>query len=503
MVALVGAGPGDPGLLTVKAARLIAQADILIYDALVSAPIVALARPDCELIYVGKRARNHTMPQHEISALLVERALAGKCVVRLKGGDPLVFGRGGEEAQELRSAGVRYEIVPGISSALAAPAYAGIPVTHREMNTSFTIATGHEDPTKTASTVDWQRLADGHGMAIFLMAMGNLEHVVAQLIEHGQAATTPVAVIRDGTTPRQVTLVGTLATIVADVAQAGIGAPAIVAVGQGVSLREEIRWFDNQPLFGKRVLVTRPRSDRDEFVRSLWECGAEPIVVPSVAYAPAPEPLAVQCAFAALTAGAYSWLVLTSAQGVATLFEALEAAQCDARALGQTRIAVVGEKTALALRQAGVRADLVPSTASASALAGELASRLAGEPAKHILSWAAQGASDVLASELRAAGHHVDTIAAYATIPTLDPELAEAARASDVWTFASASALEGFLAAVPDAVLLRGGKCVACIGPVTSAAARELGLLPDVTAEQATTAALLTALKDSFFATGK
>lgn len=493
-VALVGAGPGDPGLLTVKAARLIAEADILIYDALVSAPIVALASPQCELVYVGKRARNHTLPQGEISTLLVDRAREGKRVVRLKGGDPLVFGRGGEEAQQLRAAGVPYEIVPGISSALAAPAYAGIPVTHRDINTSFTVATGHEDPTKTASTLDWSRLADGHGMAIFLMAMSNLENVVAQLIRHGKPATTPVAIIRDGTTPRQVTIVGTLATIVADAALAGIGAPAIVAVGEGVRLREEIRWFDAHGLFGKRVLITRPQAERDDFVRRLWESGAEPVVVASIAYAVAPDAHACDLAVRALSSGAYAWVVLTSRYGVETLFAALREAGYDARAFAGTRVAVVGEKTAQALRENGIQADLVPDVFTASAVASSLVALSVDGSKLKILGWSAEGASDVLMRELSAAGHSFDVVAAYATRHTLAPELAEAAASCDIWTFASASAIDGFLAAVPDARELRAGKCVACLGPVTSAAARERGLEPDVVAAQATSEALFAAL---------
>ena len=494
-VALVGAGPGDPGLLTVKAARLIAEADTLIYDALVSAPIVALASPQCELIYVGKRARNHTLPQGEISALLVQHAREGKLVVRLKGGDPLVFGRGGEEAQELRAAGIAYEIVPGISSALAAPAYAGIPVTHRDFNTSFTIATGHEDPTKTASTIDWNRLADGHGMAIFLMAMSNLHNVVTQLVRHGMSATTPVAVIREGTTPRQVTVVGTLATIVDDIARAGIGAPAIVAVGEGVRLREEIRWFDAHGLFGKRVLITRPHAERDDLLRRLWECGAEPVVVPSIAYAPAPDETVLQTAIDALKSGTYAWLVLTSRHGVETLFTALRQRGFDARALAATRIAVVGEKTAAALQQAGIHADLMPEVYTASAVAAALNMRLEQQPKTRILAWAALGAGDTLTNDLRAAGHLVDAPAAYATRQTLAPELAQEAASTDIWTFASTSAIDGFLAAVPHALELRAGKCIACLGPVTSAAARERGLEPDVTASQATSESLVRALQ--------
>ena len=447
------------------------------------------------MVYVGKRARHHTMPQGEISELLVQRARAGKHVVRLKGGDPLVFGRGGEEAQELRAAGIAYEIVPGISSALAAPAYAGIPVTHRDFNTSFTIATGHEDPNKTTSTLDWSRLADGHGMAVFLMAMSNLENVVGQLIAHGRAADTPVAVIREGTTPRQMTVVGTLRTIVAEVERSGIGAPAIVAVGEGVSLRDSIRWFDTHGLFGKRVLVTRPAAEHDTFIARLWECGAEPVVVPTIAYAPAPDSRAVQTAVERLQAGSYRWIIFTSRYGVKTFFDALAQSGADSRALGNTLIAVVGEKTAEALAEHGLRADLMPSPFTAAALATKLVAALADQPATPLLTWAALGASDTLLTELTAAGHSVTAVAAYDTRHTLTSELREAAVTTDIWTFASTSAIDGFLAAIPDARELGGGKCIACLGPVTAAAAHDRGLEPTIVASTATSEALLTALK--------
>ena len=283
LVSLVGAGPGDPGLLTVKAARLLAEADVLVYDALASAPITALAPPACERIYVGKRARNHALPQEEITALIVRLGASGKRVVRLKGGDPFIFGRGGEEAQALREAGVRFEIVPGITSAIAAPAYAGIPVTHRSHNTSFVVATGHEDPTKGVTTLDYATLGDANRTVVFLMAMGRLAEISAALQTHGRAAETPVAVVQNGTTPAQRTVVGTLATIASDVEAAQIGAPAIVVVGDVVRLREHIAWFDTRPLFGKRVLLTRPAGEAaTQFAARLWELGAEPVDAPTI-----------------------------------------------------------------------------------------------------------------------------------------------------------------------------------------------------------------------------
>ena len=259
-VFLVGAGPGDPGLLTIRAAEVLKTADVLLYDALAADAIVALAPESCERIYAGKRGGDRAMPQNEIEALTIRKAREGKRVVRLKGGDPFLFGRGGEEAQALHAAGIEFEIVPGISSALAAPAYAGIPVTHRDHNTVLTIVSGHEDPTKERSAIDWSRLADPHQTLVFLMAMGNLRDIAAQLIAHGLPATQPAAVIQDGTRPSQRTATGTLASIADDAKHAGLQAPAVVVVGSVVGLRPEVSWFEKFPLFGKRVLVTRRRA---------------------------------------------------------------------------------------------------------------------------------------------------------------------------------------------------------------------------------------------------
>ena len=293
-VSLVGAGPGDPGLLTLKGARTIAAADVLVYDYLAAAPIVALAPPDCEKIYVGKKAGAHTLAQEEIAQLLIRLAREGKSVVRLKGGDPFVFGRGGEEADELASAGIAFEIVPGITSAIAAPAYAGIPLTHREYNTAFTIATGHEDPTKPESTIDYARLADPHQTLVFLMAMGNLAEIVGKLREHGLPGDRLVAIVREGTKPAQETLVATLDTIVAEAQRAGIAAPAIVVIGDVVRLRERIRWFDVNPLFGKRVLITRPAHQAASSRRACGKSAPSRSLAPTIAIGPPDDPLAAR-----------------------------------------------------------------------------------------------------------------------------------------------------------------------------------------------------------------
>ena len=318
---LVGAGPGDPGLLTLKAARALAQCDVLVYDYLASPAIVALAPPDCEKIYAGKQAGAHTLSQDEITALIVRLGSAGKNVVRLKGGDVFVFARGGEEARALADAGVPFEIVPGITSAIAAPAYAGIPVTHRDHNTAFTIATGHEDPTKGYSSLDFAKLANPKATTIFLMAMGNLAGIVGELRAHGLPGTTPVAIVHEGTKPSQRVVTATIDTIVAEVARSGIGAPAIVVIGDVVTEREHLRWFDLQPLFGKRVLVTRPAHQAGNFATRLWEAGAEPIVAPTIAIGPPSDPQPARDAVAQVRD--YAWVAFTSRNGVDAFFDRL------------------------------------------------------------------------------------------------------------------------------------------------------------------------------------
>ena len=355
-VFLVGAGPGDPGLLTLRAAELLERADVLLYDALASDAIVALARASCERIFVGKRAGAHAMPQAEIERLAIQRARAGARVVRLKGGDPFVFGRGGEEAQALRAAGIPFEIVPGVSSAYAVPAYAGIPVTHRAHAAAFTVATGHEDPAKAASSLDYSKLADPGRTLVLLMATANLSEITGELVANGLAPQTPVAVVQDGTRPSQRTVSGTLATICDEVARAQIGAPAVVVVGPVVELRSELRWFDTGALFGKRVLITRAGTQSAAFARALLARGAEPITAPAIAIEAIEDTRAVDDALAALAS--YSWIVFTSQNGVDAFFTRLAAQGSDARRIGSTKVAAIGDRTAERLRRNGSRRRL-------------------------------------------------------------------------------------------------------------------------------------------------
>ncbi len=488
---LVGAGPGDPGLLTVKAARALASADVLVYDYLASAPIVALAPPTCEMIYVGKKAGAHTLRQEEITALIVRLGREGKRVVRLKGGDPFIFGRGGEEAAELREAGIPFEIVPGITSAIAAPAYAGIPVTHRDHNTAFTVATGHEDPTKGASTLDYARLADPHQTLVLLMAMGNLAGIVAELQRSGLSGDTPVGIVREGTRPSQETLVATLDTVVAEVERTQFAAPAIVVVGNVVRERAAIAWFDTHPLFGKRVLITRPLAQADDFAARLWEIGAEPLVAPAIAIGPPDDAGPAQHAISALRS--YAWVAFTSRNGVESFFAQLDEQRRDARVVGDVRIAAIGAATASALEARGLRPDFMPETAIGEAVTeGLLARTAAGD---RVLLFRAQEARDVIPQGLRAQGRIVDDVAGYATSMVHDPDYADRIAAADVVTFASPSAVH---AVIENAgVHALEGKRIACIGPVTAQAAAEAGITVDVVAAEFTVDGLLDALEHS------
>ncbi|HEX4012673.1 MAG TPA: uroporphyrinogen-III C-methyltransferase [Candidatus Cybelea sp.] len=497
-VFLVGAGPGDPGLLTLRAAELLERADVLLYDALASDAIVALAPASCERIFVGKRAGTHAMPQAQIERLAIERARTGASVVRLKGGDPFVFGRGGEEAQALRAAGVPFEIVPGVSSAYAVPAYAGIPVTHRAHAAAFTVATGHEDPTKPASTLDYAKLADPGRTLVLLMATANLREIAEALVANGLAPATPVAVVQDGTRPSQRTVMGTLATICDEVEREQIGAPAIVVVGPVTELRSELRWFDTGPLFGKRVLVTRAGTQSAAFARALLARGAEPIFAPAIAIEPIENSRAADDALAALWQ--YAWIVFTSQNGVDAFFERLRAGGADARRLGSAKVAAIGDRTADRLRAHGVDADLIPPAFVSEEVAASLVTRaVRGD---RILLYRAEEARDVLPRALEDAGLCVDVVAAYRTVVPNDPRFAEKVARSDVLTFTSASTVRGFvelLGANATPAEAAAEKCVACIGPITAAAAVQAGLKVDVVAGTFTTEGLLDAL-ESYFA---
>jgi uroporphyrinogen III methyltransferase/synthase len=493
-VYLVGAGPGDPGLLTLRAADVLGTADLLLYDALVPDAIVALAPPECESVFVGKRGGDHAMAQRAIESLMIDAARRGRRVVRLKGGDPFVFGRGGEEAEALYDAGIPFVIVPGISSAIAAPAYAGIPVTHRRYAAAFTVLTGHEDPTKSASTLYWAKLADPQRTVVVLMGTANLRYIAEQLMLHGLPARTPAAVIQDGTRPSQRVVSATLDTIADEVTAAGLHAPAVAVVGGVASLRDRLRWFDAGPLFGKRILITRAGTQAAEFARALLRRGGEPILAPTISIEASGDSTAGNRALDELRS--FAWLVFTSQNGVEAFFEQLLARDADARAIGSVKVAAIGERTAKRLREYGVRADLVPDVFISEEVARAVVER--SRPVDRVLIYRAAQARDALVQMLRDAGRVPIVVPAYRTTVPDDPAFAEKVARADVLTFTSASTVRGFctlLGGETAAVSAAHGKSVACIGPVTAQAAGDAGLQVDVVARVSTTMGLLDALE--------
>jgi uroporphyrinogen III methyltransferase/synthase len=474
-VFLIGAGPGDPGLLTMRAADLIARADFIAIDALVSDAIADLAPKTAEVVYVGKRASKHALPQDKINQLLIDEAKKGKSVVRLKGGDPFVFGRGGEEAEELAAAGVAFEIVPGISSALAGPAYAGIPVTHRSYATSLTLVTGHEADASTG--IKWEALAQLDGTIVFLMGFGNLATIAEKLTANGVSPDRPVAVISKATTPEQRTVTGTLADIESKVAAANLPTPALIVVGEVVKLHDVINWFESKPLFAKRIVVTRAREQASELKRLFEESGATVIQFPTIEIAP---PESYDSLDAAIDER-FDWLVFTSVNGVSAFFERLFAKGEDVRALAGVRIACVGETTAAALRSRGILPDLVPDKFMSSALIPHFDADL--HRVRIAVIRAAEGRDEFI-EEMRRRGAEVHLAVAYRTIPVAAN--ADELHDIDVVTFTSASTVDNFFAMSPSIE----GALLASIGPTTSDALRKHGRQPDIEASTASIQAL-------------
>jgi len=498
-VSLVGAGPGDPGLLTVLGQERLRSADLVVYDRLVNLSLLGEAPSGAERVYVGKAAGDYAVSQADIERLLIEGAREGKAVVRLKGGDPFVFGRGGEEAEALAAAGIPFEVVPGVTSAIAAAAYAGIPLTHREMASSFAVVTGHEDESKTQSTIDWRALAGGPDTVVFLMARRSLASVCERLVENGRPAETPAAIVERGTTPQQRVVEAPLAQIAAAADTAGIGAPAALIVGEVVSLRAKLRWFDDRPLFGKRVLVTRTRTQASAMVRRLAREGAEPIEFPAIEVNASPSS-ATAAAVAGLAKGAYDWAILTSINGVDELFTALTRAGYDSRVFGGVRVAAIGPVTANALVGRGIRADVVPSEYVAESLLAVMGEHpLEGA---RILLARAEGGRSVLPEGLRARGATVDDVPLYVSRrpAAVDPAVVALleAGAVDIATFSASSTVRGCLELLDGRVDLLARPLVACIGPVTAATAEELGLRVDVVSEEHTIPGLVSALKAHF-----
>ncbi len=498
-VTLVGAGPGAPDLITLRGERALRGADAVVYDALAGESLLSLAPADALRIDVGRRG--HSEPardQAEVNRLLVELARSGKRVVRLKGGDPYVFGRGGEEAAACRAAGVPYEVVPGISSALGALAYAGIPVTDRRHAASFAVVSGHKDPTRVREEIRWEALALAADTLVILMAMRNLEEILARLIAGGRAADTPAACVMEGTRGSQRSVVATLGTLAARVREAGLAAPAAIVVGDVVTLAGELDWFTQQPLFGKRVLLTRQASQAGEWCRALEAAGACPVVIPMIQTLPLRDRPALADAFAQLAS--YDWLVAASANALRELAAAARELGADLGKL-RARIACVGEASAAAARALGLAAEPGPS-GDAAALLAWLAARDAWSGRSVLLPRAERG-GETLARGLRELGARVDELALYRTAPA--PFEAEALRAElaagrfAALCFASPSAARHFAASVGrEGVAAARAAAVAAIGPVTAQALRAVGLAPDLVAEAPSAQALVAALEAHF-----
>jgi uroporphyrinogen III methyltransferase/synthase len=467
---LVGAGPGDPGLMTRRSLELIAAADAILYDRLIPPGALDGARPDARLVYVGKRPGGQALRQEDINALLVELGRRGHQVVRLKGGDPFVFGRGGEEAQALREAGVPFEVVPGVTAGVAAPAYAGIPVTHRDAASAVAFVTGHEDPEKSEAALDWAALAAFPGTLVLYMGVGNLERIAARLIESGRASDEPVAVVERGTLPGQRTVTGGLGDIAERATAAGIRAPAVAVVGPVARLREPLAWLEERPLFGRTVVVTRARAQASALAARLGALGADVVETPAIRIEPRPVTGEVRAAAEAI--GEYALVCLTSPNGAALLLEALKETGRDARALANATVAAIGPSTAAELERRGVIPDVVPERSLAEALVEALES--VPVTSRRVLVACAAEARDLLPEALRARAAEVDVVALYDTLaePLSDGQLERAAGA-DYVTFTSGSTVRFFHDA--------GGRVgdetrVVSIGPVTSETARELGL---------------------------
>jgi uroporphyrinogen III methyltransferase / synthase len=492
---LVGAGPGDLGLVTLRAKECIENADVIVYDHLANPDMLGWARDDAEIIYAGKQA-GESRTQQEITSLLLDKAREGKHVVRLKGGDPFVFGRGAEEAQEIATAGIPFEIVPGITSAIAGPAYAGIPMTHRAHNSHVTFFTGHEDPTKTESAIDYASLAKLGGTQVMLMGVERLGAVTSEMLKHGVRGDLPVALVRWATTGQQETLTGTLSDIAQKVAAKNFEAPAVAVFGDVVSLRDTLNWYEKRPLLGKRIVVTRTRKQASVLSNKLRALGAHVIELPTIRI----EPPSNLREFAELVQDThtYDWIVFTSANGVEAFFDIFFKLYDDAREIGGVRIAAIGPATAQRVKDFHLHVDLQPEEFVAEAVVRAFKKQGSIEN-ERILVVRAEKARDVLPKELSAAGAIVDEAFAYRTVPeTRDTSGAQrqlAQRGADVITFTSSSTVENFLAL---GLPWPKGMRIASIGPITSKTVRDRGLNVDIEARRHDVDGLVQAIREFF-----
>ncbi len=497
-VYLAGAGPGDPGLITVKAVECLKKADVIVYDHLIDTSLLQAASPDTEKIYVGKVAGKHALPQAEINQLLVDKAREGKTVVRLKGGDPFVFGRGGEEAEVLANNDIPFEIIPGITSAVAVPAYAGIPVSHRGIASSFAVITGHEDPTKASSSINWEKLASGVDTLVFLMGIKNLPLIVEKLVKYGRDNNTPAAVIKNGARPQQEMVTGNLGNIIEKVKQGGITAPSVIIVGEVVSLRDKLRWFDSQPLFGKRILVTRSRRQASKLSSLLAERGALPVELPAIDIQPLAGYEELDKSIKELAD--YQWVIFTSTNGVEAFWQRLASLKMDSRKLGNLTVGAIGPATAEALAEKGITADYMPDVYTGEGITEGLKNYDIND--KRILLPRADIADNELVDGLIGMGAEVDEVAAYRTVAPAT-ETAEAvnmlsAGEIDIITFTSSSTVTNLVAASREQKPDINKAKVACIGPKTKETAVKAGLNVDILAKKQTIPGLVEAIEEYF-----
>ena len=496
-VYIIGAGPGDAGLMTLKGIDCLREADVVIYDYLVSRDLLKYARSNARFIYAGKQGGAHTLSQWQINDLLVKEAKAGNIVARLKGGDPFIFGRGGEEAEKLVANKISFEIVPGVTSAIAVPAYAGIPLTHRGLTSTVAFVTGHEDPTKEKSDINWSALSR-IGTLVFLMGMKNIEKIVRELKDNGRSPKTPAALIRWGTTPRQKILEGTLADIVNLAKDRKFVPPAILIVGEVVALRDRLQWFDSKPLFGKGVVITRPEKQADDLAQLLIKEGATPIHFPTIKIVPPLSWRELDKAIKKLDD--YDWLIFTSANGVAYFFERLSAKGKDIRDLKGIKICCIGPATARQVQDKGIRVDLIPGEFISEGILKSFArKKLKG---KKILLARAAEARDVLPEGLKKLGARVDVATAYVTVTSgrKKNELEDLFNENqvDVITFTSSSTVNNFRKIMGSGFRLPEGVKIASIGPVTAATARKAGFPVDIHQEEYTMEGLVNALNAYF-----
>ena len=496
-VYIIGAGPGDPGLITLKGMQCLREANVVVYDYLVGEDILLHADKKSRMIYAGKKGKDHTIPQAEINALLVKEATAGNVVARLKGGDPFLFGRGGEEAEALAGAGLPFEVVPGVTSAMSVPAYAGMPLTHRGSASTMAFVTGHEDPQKDKSDIDWKALA-GIGTLVFLMGVKNLPNIVANLRSNGKNPTTPAALIRWGTTPDQETLVSTLGDIVRRAEETGFRPPAVLVVGGVVSLREHLNWFEKKPLFGKGIVITRPKEQAEEFASLLQAQGARVIHFPTIKIVPADDLSDLDRAIGAI--GDYQWIIFTSANGVSHFFRRLRELGKDIRDLKGIRICAIGPATGGAVEDRGIRVDLVPESFISEGVIE--AFRKESLKGSRILLPRAEAARDVIPGELMKLGATVDVATVYRTVSSgrKKSELEEWIKKGkvDVITFTSSSTVTNFIKIMGGDFSLPSQVRIACIGPVTAATAKKAGLKINIMQERYTIPGLVEGIVDYF-----